>query len=85
MSKVKDFIEGNVNYIKDQLNILPADFKQVVEDRLEVCLNCPIMDGTKCSRSRYEEKDEVKKHGCGCKFPQLAFAPEKQCPLSKWK
>lgn len=70
---IKAYIEGNWNVLKDQMQMLPSEFKEKVEERQKICNVCPSLaeDKSKCMK-------------CGCMYPGLTFSQSKICPEGKW-
>ena len=68
-----------------------------VEERLEICRNCPIMRmtefGMKCDERKYISPDGTRgsffskpgwKKGCGCYLSKKAIDINKHCICGKW-
>jgi hypothetical protein len=68
---IQNFIEGNFNHLLDRFNSLDDKTKAMAQGRINICKTCPNLVDSKCSL-------------CGCSFPSLTFAPDKQCPANKW-
>lgn len=68
---IKNFIEGNYNHLLDRFNALDDKTKAMAQSRINICKACPNLKDNKCDL-------------CGCSFPSLTFAPEKECPVNKW-
>lgn len=70
---IQNFVEGQVNSMKDDFNLLNEDMKLLAEERQYVCLDCEELN-----------LEEEKCNNCGCSFPELTYAKDKKCPLKKW-
>lgn len=84
--KVAHVFEGFTNLILDYVKILSPETKQIAEDRLEICKECPMRTGNLCDKTKtmkhVESGREVK--GCGCVIPMKVLAMATHCPIGKW-
>lgn len=73
MKNLKDFIQGEFNKTLESVDLLNEDTKNQAEDRQLICGACQFLDKntSKCTK-------------CGCRYPDLTFAPEKKCPMNYW-
>ena len=70
-SNIRDFIQGNYNYIKDtHFNSLPLHIKEQAVFRMMMCVPC-LKNG-----SCFE---------CGCTTPNMFYSPNKVDSLGRWK
>jgi hypothetical protein len=70
---IKNYVQGNVNLMKDSLGLLPEHIQDQVKARQKICEACPLLAATKDSCT-----------ACGCTYPDLTFSPKKECPTEKW-
>ena len=93
---IKNILEGWANRVKDELNLLPDDKKQISENRLLICNSCPLRSGNSCSTSKegiavktfkYNGQERIKGKvysGCGCNLSAKSLCMDCSCPLGKW-
>lgn len=74
MGNIKDFVQGEFNKTLEEFNLLSENIKNQADERQDICKVCQFLD-----------KKEAKCTKCGCKFPDLTFAPDKECPMKYWK
>lgn len=91
MGQGKEIFEGFVNYI-----FPTEEIKEVLKDRLEHCMNCPIRDGKVCSKQKKapaikdfiykgESRIEGKLYkGCGCQIYLKGSSPSSHCPIGNF-
>lgn len=68
---IQNYIDGNANMALDAMGILSEEKKHVVELRKDICNGCDNLKENKCSL-------------CGCPFPNLTYAMNKNCEINKW-
>lgn len=77
INDIKNFVQGNLNYYFEQAGgEISAEFKEVIETRAAICSGCPFL---------VKSADKAHCGECGCPFPKLTYAPNKACPIGKWK
>jgi len=75
---IRNFIEGNTNLFLGKYlpSYISENTVEMAKDRMEICMSCSSLKKQNnyyiCGR-------------CGCRFPGLAWAGNKKCPLGKWK
>lgn len=73
---VKNYIEGNANYLLDKIGLLPEEVKSQVEARKEICKSCSFAEW---------ENNELKKcTTCLCLLPGKCYALDATCPKQYW-
>lgn len=70
---IRNYIAGNANELMDKIGLLPAEVKQKVIERQDICSKCSFLDMEK-------QRCSV----CKCSYPGLTYAPEKKCPKGYW-
>lgn len=70
MSQSEEIFQGFKNLIFPNQEI-----EKLAEDRLKICMNCPVRSDNKCDKA---------KGGCGCYLAAKARSPKSKCPLNKW-
>jgi hypothetical protein len=86
MGKAKEIFNGFFNLVKDEMNVLDDNTKQLAITRSGICKACPANIDSKCSKS-VMIKDLItnkKVPGCGCYLPAKVLSPTSQCPANKW-
>lgn len=96
MSKIQEILNGWANVIRDELNTLPQEIKDLSSQRLTECDECPLRDGNTCStkkkglavkdfvyKGKLREKDQ-QYSGCGCNLAAKTKSITSVCPLGKW-
>ena len=81
---IKNIVSGWTNYIKAKSPLgLSEDLQKLSLHRSEICKSCPSLSDTplKVAGKTVARAQCIE---CGCAFPQLVYAPDKQCPLGKW-
>lgn len=82
---IKNIINGWGNSFLDKVNLLPANKKQVAEDRLDICMNCPIRTNDVCDPSKHGiGANGVPFEGCGCFIEKKVFCMDCSCPGLYW-
>lgn len=96
MGTIKEIGNGLFNRMKEEMGLMPEDVEVLVEERLEICGNCPIRDEGWCSDERtgravddfmYKGKERIKGvyySGCGCWLGIKTRSKKSRCPLGKW-
>ena len=89
MSQIGDIVEGHMNELLNKN-------KSLSEERLEICMRCPIAKqsviGLVCDSSKWiNDKDEVRleatpgfTRGCGCRNSAKVTLPQAHCVIFKW-
>lgn len=86
MGKGKEIFNGFFNLVKDELDLLDKETRQLAITRSSICAQCPVNINKKCD-STVQIKDEVSGKnvpGCGCYLPAKVLSPESKCPANKW-
>tara|TARA_R110001592_G_scaffold51934_3_gene159407 strand:- start:289 stop:552 length:264 start_codon:yes stop_codon:yes gene_type:complete len=80
---LKQIKEGWFTYMlyKISSSSLKHPFKEVVENRLNICSKCPDL---KISNNKLNTVFQGKCNICGCSFPAIVYAKSKKCPAKKW-
>ena len=78
---IRNFIEGNYNHLKNEFNLLDDETKTLADKRIKICQSCIISKGEHKGKPGLENN---KCRLCGCSYPSLTFAPDKECPDKKW-
>ena len=69
---VRNYIEGNANYLLDKIGLLPEEVKTKVEARIAVCKVCSFL-------IKNEDGSMRKCGDCGCKLPGKAYSLHAIC------
>ena len=85
--KIKNIINGWANVVKDKLDSLEPELKEMSEKRLAHCHSCNLRLENTCSRKAegYHVETLELKSGCGCNLSAKTLDPGSECPLGKWK
>ena len=66
---MKNYIQGKANKALDDLGVLSKKIKEMAVSRAMKCPEC--LKNGKCLE-------------CGCKTPDMFYAPEKKCKKGRW-
>ena len=89
LNDIINYVQGKINMSLGLGNLSP-ELQDKILKRQRLCLKCPALkfnqeeDKVRCSDTYLIIKNGEEFRGCGCPFPDLTFAPDKQCPLEKW-
>ena len=82
---IRQIGEGWTNSLLDKLNLLPANKKQVAEERLAICLTCPIRTQNICDPNKKgTSRNNTSFEGCGCYIEKKVMCMDCDCPGSYW-
>lgn len=86
MSKLNEILTGWANTVKDRFDMLDPEVKLISEERLNICNECPMRNGSICDPRRFGQnvKTGVLMRGCGCNLLAKTMSPSSKCPLDKW-
>jgi len=82
---IRNIAEGWINFALDSAGVGLSDkLQQMITLRAETCRRCPSLverpatiGGIPVSSFKCGE--------CGCAFPHITYAPQKECPLGLWE
>jgi len=82
---LKHITEGWFNGFLQSFNLLNEEMQLLGEARMNVCTDCKIRKGFKCS-SENTGMDINKKpfRGCGCRIDKKVLCEECECPGGYW-
>ncbi len=70
VSDIKNWFQGNLYYILEKYNLTAnKDILKLAEERANKCPEC--LEAGNCL-------------ACGCKTPEMFFAPNKKCEKGRW-
>jgi hypothetical protein len=85
LKDLKNAKEGWLNFIKSKSpSGVSADVRAMAEARAIICQQCPHLDARKVPNVFGSMSLKYKCGKCGCAFPALAYASNKECPIKKW-
>lgn len=70
------------------LKEITPDEHRMAEERLKICLQCPMAKESKMLillNGTANREKILKCSGCGCPLYEKVIVPEEKCPLGKWK
>ena len=82
----KEIFDGFFNLVKDELDLLDKQTRNLAVTRSSICAQCPANVNKVCSAD-VQIKDLITEKmvpGCGCYLPAKVLSPESQCPANKW-
>ena len=86
MKQIRQILEGWTNDLLNKINLLPEDKKKVAEDRLKICMGCPIRTNDICDPKKASKSMDGKNfNGCGCYIEKKTMCMDCDCPGSYWK
>lgn len=73
LNDIRNYLEGTANLLAEKVNLLPEPLVNMAKSRREMCDICSFLS-------------ENKKYctSCGCDYPDLTYAPMKECPEKYW-
>lgn len=82
----KEIIDGWFNLVKDKLDILNPELKEIAEQRIQICNVCELRRGNRCDPKKCIQHKITKelKCGCGCNLSAKAMSRKSQCPTGQW-
>ena len=76
---LRDIKDGWYNLVKTMFGgEVPEWIEDIAQERYDICLECPHLKTLKGWNVKHCTQ-------CSCGFPALVWAPQKKCPLNKWK
>lgn len=82
---IRQILEGWGNEVLDTFDALDPEIKQLSEDRLEICMSCPLRTHSTCDVNKSIIIDNVEYYGCGCYLPAKSKCVDCECPANKWE
>lgn len=73
INDIRNYLEGTANLLAEKVNLLPEPLVNMAKSRRDICDICSFLSENKkyCTE-------------CGCDYPDLTYAPMKECPKGYW-
>jgi hypothetical protein len=93
MSKLKEIIDGHVNYIRSISGLTSEKEEEIYRSRAKICLHCPLKVGNTCNKKMWIDPEttnisstpkEGYSRGCGCQLNKKQKSPTSVCPAGFW-
>jgi hypothetical protein len=82
---IRQIGEGWTNSLLNQLSLLSPAKKQVAEERLAICLTCPIRTNSICDPAKKGiSPNGTTFEGCGCFIEKKTMCMDCECPGQYW-
>jgi hypothetical protein len=92
MPSFREIYNGWKNAVLQNTDKVPAELKQISEERLQICQSCPQLKEQSYIAQYIEswvlpvgQMNNYYCGACGCPIVQKSFSLESNCPLGKWK
>jgi hypothetical protein len=77
--------EGWYNDFLNDINLLDSEVKQLGEERMSICAECPVRSNNKCDASKSHINNYgVSFTGCNCYINKKTLCKNCSCPGGFW-
>jgi hypothetical protein len=82
---ISQIAEGWFNSFLDALHILEPEKKQIAENRIKICKDCPVRSGERCDSTKtHTNINRQPFNGCGCRVEKKVLCMGCVCPGGFW-